>query len=204
MDIGMKIKILFVWSEKEIEIFRRICIERAHEVYPDVEIYCIAKYKDWMPDWLKIIPWEEAERRSKTSFENPITASDHFRFYYASVWENLLYLDTDVYCLEPMPEIEKGKIGLRPFDICMIFSNDCQTLIKEFYNQTRYRHILLKVAGRFFREFVDIEKYFIHAGKALGKNIKQTLQERIDILQKTQTLKGESHEKEIQTEIVKS
>jgi len=162
--------ILFIWDglRTRISDYRLKCISRAKEVYPNAEFKCITKTTEWCPYEFDFITWSEMEKKIKdkwnVTIESPIAFSDYARFAYLSENKNTLFLDTDVYCKERMPEM--NGIGIYQGNICVIYNGVHLNFFYQLVKKRRKDCILVglnkQIKGR------DLRPYFIHKSTENG------------------------------------
>lgn len=158
------LSILFIWVQNEIGQFNLFCMARARKVYPDADFKIITDQKvpfNWMD---KISP-------ENLDFKSPKLFSDYARILYLSENPFTLYIDCDVYCLNPVPIDRPGAAK-----IWAIYNFDRLSLMREILGYLRTKPSPFYYGNILNGAFNNINDYFIHR----KKEINNYLTERID------------------------
>lgn len=102
--------ILFIWDgvTKPLYEWRIKCIRRTMQIYPEAKFQVITTLKEFFG--MEIINANEILDKLNDEFclnlslSNPIGFSDYARYYWLAKNSRTLYLDTDTFCLSPIPE----------------------------------------------------------------------------------------------------
>lgn len=153
--------ILFIWYGlvEPLYEWRHKCIARALEVYPDANVTVITCLKDFygcdVVDAREVIE-EMAIEGYEVNINNFVLTSDVMRFWWLSKHPNTLYMDTDTWCIKPMPITkEPGKVAIEALwngEDTKTFGDflDARDLTKHFVTQERKLQINL------------LDEYFVH------------------------------------------
>ena len=153
--------ILFIWVTVGSPLYewRLKCIRRAVEVYPDANFKVITNLKEFFG--FKIIDAYEILENLKVfnvDFNDPIWFSDYARYYWLCRYPNTLYLDTDTFCLSPIPELK----GIGHADYWAIYNGDDLAGISEVLNNHNNKRALLHTPALLAERGTNLSQYFDH------------------------------------------
>jgi hypothetical protein len=153
--------ILFIWTGSKIPLYewRTRCIRRAVEIYPEANFKVITTLKGFFN--MEIIDAVELNKEMaeyKLDVHSGVMFSDYARYYWLSKNPNTLYIDTDVWCVKPMPEIE----GSGNCNYWMIWNGNNTEIMKELLDTHDYRGSLVHTVVPLSQAGVQMGEYFEH------------------------------------------
>lgn len=105
--------IIYLWFglAGPLNVWQKMCIDRAKEIYPEANFQCITTLKEF--HGMEIISAEKVlSDMHKLGLYGDLTShmstSDEMRFYWLMNNENTLYLDSDTYCTKKYDFTEKA------------------------------------------------------------------------------------------------
>ena len=179
-------KIITFWIKlREFSSYRKRCLKRIREVYPDAELFAVTDAPENFVDWTIIHP---EKCRKILINELNIPAENLINTYYFSdcvrinfLSENLssLSIDTDVYLLKEIPKIAEGKFGACPDGIHLLFNNSESGYFDNLIQQNKL-NLLMGFNGivsqfDFKKKFVDISDCCIHRSAEHGYRFEEDL-----------------------------
>jgi len=174
--------LLTCWvSGFEFSEYRKKCLDRMLEVYPDRESVVITDEPELFKNFDHII--EVTDYKIKLVKEYGVdvvklSLAYHFSdcarmvFLYENI--NTLYIDTDVYCTEPIPTIPLDKFGALNQEICVLYNNNSSAIFKELlykYKDLKANALAVLSLDKLFKDSMfGLSEYFIHKSAVHGYN----------------------------------
>lgn len=165
-------KILFIWfGEKELSDYRKKCINRAMELYPKAEFFCLTNNPGIWPVGVELLDYGKYWKKIVDDYGNHpaqipdyYTLGDHLRFIWCSEGRDRLYLDTDTYCVDPLPKLPKGKCGSVYGQLDVLYSNDKPEILEQVYqNRKKTTNLFyLKNLVNNSEKFINLDSFFNH------------------------------------------
>lgn len=125
-------------------------MDRARKIYPDA---CFKLITDQYPPF----HWIEKVEAYKKKFKSPQLYSDWARIKFLSENPYTLYLDTDAYCIKPIPFEKPGNAGIWAIYNCNIVS-----LMKNILHQIEVNQSPFYYGNILKFSFSRINSYFEH------------------------------------------
>lgn len=144
--------ILFIWIGRKSPLYewRTMCIRRALEIYPNANFQVITMLKSFF-NMAIIDPYDVG-----IDLDETMVYSDYVRLDWLSRHPNTLYLDTDTFCMKPMP-LTRG-MGSAGFEA--IWSGHDQDKIREVFYSRGEKKLLYPLAQKFKGH--NLADYFEH------------------------------------------
>lgn len=177
--------ILLCWFQRyKLSSYRRRCIDRVRELYPEANFFIFTDDIHSFPGWI-LLDVEAYKKHLKEDYlileewlQNLYFFTDCLRFYFLSGTPNTLYIDTDTYCVEKIPKLKSKKVGAVQHTISTLYNNNnleyftkiFEEHVNDYYTKTLNR--LIKYFD-FGKSVVDISDYFIHQSIEHGFDFRQ-------------------------------
>ena len=156
--------ILFIWTgvTKPLYEWRMKCIRRALTIYPTAHFQVITTMKEFFN--MQVIEANDISNNLNDEFSigitlhDPICFSDYARYYWLARNPQTLYIDTDVFCVSPIPEIQ----DIGHDDYWAIWNGNNLKGIQDIlaqHDEKRYLFHTPKLLATVGRNF---SQYFIH------------------------------------------
>lgn len=153
--------ILFVWNATISPLYewRIKCIRRAMEVYPDASFKVITQLKEFFGmEIISLVEVLRFLREYKIDLDNPLMFADYARYYWLSIYPNTLYIDTDAFCISPIPTLK----GIGHDDYWAIWNGNDLEGVKEILERHEDKQVLLHTPKLLASRGTNLSCYFDH------------------------------------------
>lgn len=153
--------ILFIWVTVGSPLYewRLKCIRRAVEVYPGANFKVITTLKEFFG--FEVIDAYEVWQNLKifnVDITDPIWFSDYARLFWLARNPNTLYLDTDTFCISPIPVLK----GIGYSNYWAIWNGQDLSGIAEVLDNNNGEQALLHTPKLLAERGKNLSQYFVH------------------------------------------